>query len=39
VLSGLRRKSKVAAAEGTGGFDAAELVKALNKAGFRVSVK
>ena len=32
-------KAKVTTAEVTGDFDAAELVKALNKAGFHVKVK
>ncbi len=32
-------KAKVSTAEVTGDFDAAELVKALNKAGFHVKVK
>lgn len=38
-VSGDNAKSKVTTAEVTGEFDAAELVKALNKAGFHVKVK
>ena len=38
-VTGDNTKSKVTTAEVTGEFDAAELVKALNKAGFHVKVK
>lgn len=38
-VTGDTAKSKVTTAEVTGDFDAAELVKALNKAGFHVKVK
>lgn len=38
-VSGDNAKSKVTTAEVTGEFDAAELVKALNQAGFHVKVK
>lgn len=38
-VTGDNAKSKVSSAEVTGNFDAAELVKALNKAGFHVKVK
>lgn len=38
-VTGDNAKSKVTTAEVTGEFDAAELVKALNKAGFHVKVK
>lgn len=38
-VAGDNAKSKVTTAEVTGEFDAAELVKALNKAGFHVKVK
>lgn len=38
-VSGDNAKSRVNTAEVTGDFDAAELVKALNKAGFHVKVK
>jgi copper chaperone CopZ len=38
-VAGDNAKSKVTTAEVTGDFDAAELVKALNKAGFHVKVK
>lgn len=38
-VSGDNAKSRVSTAEVTGDFDAAELVKALNKAGFHVKVK
>ena len=38
-VTGVAAKSKVSTAEVTGEFDAAELVKALNKAGFHVKVE
>ncbi len=38
-ITGDNAKSKVTTAEVTGEFDASELVKALNKAGFHVKVK
>lgn len=38
-VAGVAAKPKVRTAEVTGDFDAAELVKALNKAGFHVKVK
>jgi copper chaperone CopZ len=38
-VTGNNLKSKVTTAEFTGDFDAAELVKAINKAGFHVKVK
>ena len=38
-VTGDNAKAKVSTAEVTGDFDAAELVKALNKAGFHVKVK
>ncbi|MBX9582981.1 MAG: heavy-metal-associated domain-containing protein [Gemmataceae bacterium] len=38
-VAGVSAKAKVPSAEVTGEFDAAELVKALNKAGFHVKVK
>ncbi|MFO0852406.1 MAG: cation transporter [Gemmataceae bacterium] len=38
-VAGATAKAKVTTAEVTGEFDAAELVKALNKAGFHVKVK
>ena len=38
-VTGVSAKSKVSSAEVTGDFDAAELVKALNKAGFHVKVQ
>lgn len=38
-VAGDSAKSKVTTAEVTGEFDAAELVKALNKAGFHVKIK
>ena len=38
-VTGVSAKSKVSSAEVTGEFDAAEVVKALNKAGFHVKVK
>ena len=38
-VTGDNAKAKVTTAEVTGDFDAAELVKALNKAGFHVKVK
>jgi mercuric ion binding protein len=38
-VSGVGAKAKVSTAEVTGEFDAAELVKALNKAGFHVKVQ
>ncbi|HUQ70054.1 MAG TPA: hypothetical protein VM165_11050 [Planctomycetaceae bacterium] len=38
-VAGVAAKSKVSTAEVTGEFDAAELVKALNKAGFHVKVE
>ncbi len=38
-VTGDNAKSKITTAEVTGEFDAAELVKALNKAGFHVKVK
>lgn len=38
-VTGTTLKAKVSEAEVTGDFDAAELVKALNKAGFHVKVK
>ena len=38
-VTGATLKPKVSSAEVTGEFDAAELVKALNKAGFHVKVK
>lgn len=38
-VAGDNAKAKVATAEVTGDFDAADLIKALNKAGFHVKVK
>ncbi len=38
-VAGVTAKSKVSSAEVTGDFDAAEVVKALNKAGFHVKVE
>ena len=38
-LTGVAAKAKVSSAELTGEFDAAEVIKALNKAGFHVKVK
>lgn len=38
-VAGVNAKSKVSTAEVTGEFDAADLVKALNKAGFHVKVE
>ena len=37
-VAGVAAKAKVSSAEVTGEFDAAELVKALNRAGFHVKV-
>jgi len=38
-ITGISAKAKVSSADLTGTFDAAEAVKALNKAGFHVKVK